>query len=148
MFDGLVTIEGAAFYYDFTNLQIFALEQDAGSFPLPQLINAKGAEIFGAEIQLTVEPVEALRIEYNVGFLETEYTEFSNTLFRVPPQVPGAPPQDPVPVAVDYTGNQMIGAPRWSMSGSIQYTLDLSRFGTVVPRFSFSWTPPRRSKTV
>ncbi len=25
------------------------------------------------------------------------------------------------------------------MSGSIQYTIDLSRFGTVVPRFSFSW---------
>jgi iron complex outermembrane receptor protein len=139
LFDGLITIEGAAFYYDFTNLQIFALEQDAGSFPLPQLVNAKGAEIFGAEIQLALEPVEGLRIEYNAGFLETEYTEFTNTLFRVPPRPIGAPPEPPVPVVIDYTGNQMIGAPSWSMSGSIQYTIDLSRFGTVVPRFSFSW---------
>ena len=139
LFDGLITLEAAAFYYDFTNLQIFALEQDAGSFPLPQLINAKGAEIFGAEIQLAIEPVEGLRIEYNAGFLESEYTDFTNTLFRVPPRIPGAPPQDPVPVVIDYTGNDLIGAPRWSMSGSIQYSIELSRLGSVVPRFSFSW---------
>jgi len=139
LFDGRVTIEGAAFYYDFTNLQIFALEQDSGSFPLPQLINAKGAEIYGAEIQLAIEPFDNLKIEYNVGFLESEYTEFTNTLFRLPPRIVGEPPPDPVPVVIDYSGNQLIGAPRWSMSGSIEYTIDLVRFGTLVPRFSFSW---------
>ena len=138
-FDQRVTIEGSAFYYDFTNLQIFALEQDSGSFPLPQLINAKGSENRGVEVQISIEPFEGLKIDYNVGFLDTEYTEFTNTLFRLPPRQPGDPPRDPVPVVIDYSGNDMIGAPQWSMSGSIQYTIDLSRLGTVVPRFSFSW---------
>jgi iron complex outermembrane receptor protein len=138
-FDDRLGVELAGFIYDYSDLQIFALEQDAGSFPLPQLINAQGAEILGVEVQLTLEPVEHLAIALNAAFLETEYTEFTNTLFRVPPRPPGQVPTDPVPVPITYTGNQMIGAPRWAVNGSIQYTFGLSRLGELVPRFSFSW---------
>lgn len=139
LFDDRFRFEVAGFAYDYSNLQIFALEQDAGSFPLSQLINASGARIYGAEAQLSIEPIEDFKITLNGAFLDTEYTEFSNTLFRPPPRAPGAPPQPPVPIVIDYTGNQMIGAPRWAVNGSIQYTIGLARFGQLVPRFSFSW---------
>lgn len=142
-FDGRLTASLSGFYYDFRDLQIFALEQDAGSFPLPQLINAQSAEVLGAELELRVEPIRGLDLRYDVAYLDTEYGEFTNTLFRVPPRQPGAPPADPVPVVLDYTGNRMIGSPEWSMSGSVQYTQPLQfrerSLGELVPRFSFSW---------
>ena len=44
---------------------------------------------------------------------------------------------------IDYSGNQMNNAPRFSAIGSLQYTLPLllggADFGSLVPRISFTW---------
>jgi len=143
--EGSLEVNFAAFYYDFQDLQIFALEQDAGSFPLPQLINAQGAEVIGAELELHYQPswLEGLDIRINTGVLKTEYTSFVNTLYRLPPRIPNQPPPDPAPIPINYTGNAMIGAPMWTANGSAQYTFPLlvggADFGELIPRISIVW---------
>lgn len=145
-YDGSLTLDLAGFYYDFKNLQIFALEQDDRSFALPQLINAQGAEVLGAELELRFRPagrwLEGLDLRVNAAFLDTEYTEFVNILFRSRPRIGGNP--EPVPIPVDNTGNELIGSPRWSVNGALQYTLPLrfggaADYGELIPRVSITW---------
>ena len=143
LLDGMLNVNGAVFYYDYQDLQIFALEQDGNAYPLPQLINAQGATIFGAELGFNAEPIDGLTIRYDVAFLETEYSEFTNTINRFI-RDPNSGQTTFVDATLDYTGNRMIGSPAFSMSGAIQYTLPLilsegRDWGELVPRFSFSW---------
>ena len=142
-FDGRLTADLVGFYYDFRDLQIFALEQDAGSFPLPQLINAQGAEVLGVELGFRVEPIRGLDLRLDAAYLDSEYTEFVNTLFRVPPTPPGQPRPDPVPIPIDYTGNPLIGSPEFTASGTVQYALPVylgeTNLGELIPRVSISW---------
>ena len=140
-FEDRLKLSAAYFYTEFTDLQIFQLEQDAGDgFPLPQLISASGALIWGFEAELEAEPVENLIVAFNMGYLNTEYTDFVNVLF-----LPGARSPDPlipptfIRQEIVYTGNPMISAPEWQLSGSVQYALSMGRAGILTPRFSFSW---------
>ena len=143
-FDELLKVQAAVFFYDYEDMQIFALEQDAGSFPLPQLINAKGAEIYGAELGIRLEPIDGLRIRYDVAFLETQYDEFSNKILK---QLVNPDDRSDVRVSevtLNYTGNRLIGSPPWSMSGAVEYTFPIftpggRHLGDLTPRFSFSW---------
>lgn len=142
-FDGLVKFSGAAFYYDFVDMQVFQIESDGGVGPVPQLINAKGAQIFGAELDFEAEPIEGLTFRISAAFLETEYDKFESTISTTaPPRGDGTPGIVTIR-PVDYTGNTMVGAPRWSMSASVQYEMPLDggsrNFGVLTPRFSASF---------
>jgi iron complex outermembrane receptor protein len=138
--DDMIQINGAFFYYQYENIQIFQIESDIGVGPLPQLINAQGAEIFGVEIDLVTEPIEGLDISLSAAYLNTKYSKFETSLFEVIPQLPGdLPPPSFIETPVVYTGNRMVAAPQWSMTGSVQYTLPVGRLGELIPRFSFSY---------
>jgi iron complex outermembrane receptor protein len=142
-FDGLMKFNGAAFYYDFEDLQVFQIESDGGVGPVPQLINAKGARVFGAEVDLEAEPIEGLAIRFSAAFLDTEYDEFESTIStKAPPRGDGTPGIVTI-LPVDYTGNTMVGAPQWSLSASVQYDLALTfrtwDLGVLTPRFSASF---------
>jgi iron complex outermembrane receptor protein len=137
-FDGLLDLSGAAFFYSFENMQIFQLQQEGGSLPIFQLINAQKAEILGVEFGLRAIPIEGLDIRYDVSWLDSEYPEFTSTIPRVI-RAPGAPPVITM-IPVDYTGNRLLGSPEWSMSGAIEYEASLPReLGFLIPRFSFSY---------
>jgi iron complex outermembrane receptor protein len=137
-FDGRLQLNAAAFYYLYENMQIFQIQQASGGIPLFQLINAQKAEILGVEASLHAEPIEGLKIHYEMGWLDSEYPEFVSTIILRVPTPPGAP-RKTIEVTSDYTGNRLLGAPDWSMSGSVEYSIPLRRMGTLIPRFSFSW---------
>lgn len=138
--DGLLVVDAAAFAYDYKDIQIFQIESDIGVGPIPQLINAQGARIYGAEIDLSVEPFEGLSIRFNAAYLDTEYSKFETTVATpIPPLPDELPPPKFEITDVIYTGNRMVGSPEWSMTGSIQYTAPIGRLGELTPRFSFSY---------
>jgi iron complex outermembrane receptor protein len=91
------------------------------------------------EADLTANPIDGLDVQLSAAYLDTEYDKFTTgftEFFRI-----GNPPtRVSREVTLDYTGNQLVGAPRWSAVGSIQYTLPLPGLGSeLVPRFSFTY---------
>lgn len=140
-FDDRLSVDAAVFYYEYKDLQIFQIESDGNVGPIPQLINAQGAEIFGVELDLRVSPLEGLEITLNAAYLDTEYSKFETTISDPIPRSPFStePPQFNV-TAVSYTGNRMVASPEFSMTGSVQYAIPLGeRLGELTPRFSFSF---------
>lgn len=39
----------------------------------------------------------------------------------------------------DYSGNPLISAPEWNFSGVVEYLIPLSRWGSLVPSYNFSY---------
>jgi iron complex outermembrane receptor protein len=138
-FDGRLALDAAAFFYKYKDQQIFQIQQSGAGPPLFQLINAQQSEILGVEASLHAEPIEGLTIQYEVGWLDSEYPEFVST-FRVRVPTPPGAPRKTIDIVSDYTGNRLLGSPVWSMSGLVEYSIPLPlNLGELVPRFSFSW---------
>jgi iron complex outermembrane receptor protein len=149
-FDGRLKFNLTGFYYDYQDLQVFIIEQTPLGYPIPKLVNAESAEIYGVELDLDTEPVPGLRLTYNFAWVESEYAEFSvNFTEKLRPPRPCRTCPRPPPITVernyDYTGNPLIASPRLSMTGSIGYDVPLpgtlfnQGLGTLTPRFSFVW---------
>ena len=68
--DNRLQLNSAVFYYDYTDQQF--VNQIGIS---AQLANAGGADILGAEFELTAAVTEALTIGFGLGLLDTEYSE-------------------------------------------------------------------------
>jgi iron complex outermembrane receptor protein len=138
------------FYYDYDELQVFVLEQTPAGFPIPKLVNATNAIVYGLEVDFTAEPLPGLDITYNFAWVESEYADFK-VAFTEKIRLPKPCPSCPRPPAIlaeriyDYTGNPLIASPRLSMTGSIAYDVPLpgtlfnQGLGTLTPRFSFVW---------
>ena len=58
--DGMITLNMAAWYYDYENYQVFVVQNSGGVFPLPQLLNAPRVESKGIELDATLRPQEGL----------------------------------------------------------------------------------------
>lgn len=143
--DDRLSLRASFFSSQYQNQQVFLLSQDqVGGFPLPQLSNAQESNILGLEADLEAEPIDGLEIAFSMAFLDTEFGFFEDELIEIK-RPPGG--GDPVTIIsiLDYSGNQMVGAPRWSMAGFVQYSLPLADWsgywlaGELRPRVSFAW---------
>jgi iron complex outermembrane receptor protein len=150
-FDGRLMTNVTGFYYDYQDLQVFKTEQSLTAFfSTNKLVNAKGAEIYGIELDLAAQPIEGMNITFNAAWVESVYDEFITLLpFRFRKQRPGGMgffPPIIVKFPFDYSGNDLIGSPRFSFTGSIDYEIPLPGGiagpflpGKLTPRYSFSW---------
>lgn len=102
------------FYYDYKNIQVYILD-DTGVLPVQRKGNAKGAEIYGFEAELTARPVRSLELSLAGGYTHSQYRTFV-----VPPN--------------DYTGNRLTNSPKFTVSGSVQYTHDVGSAGKIIGR--------------
>jgi iron complex outermembrane receptor protein len=132
-------VDLTAFYYDYQDLQVFQLEQDSRGFPIQQLVNAEEAEVYGVELDLHASPIEGLDLRFNMGFLESEYGKFGQTIYVAARRTPGGGKPEIREINIDYSGNRLIGSPVWALGGAVEYAFLVGRFGELIPRFSFSW---------
>ena len=72
--DRRVQLNGAAFYYDFEDLQFYGPLFDSPFGPLFGIANAGDAEVMGAELELVWLAAEGLDIHFGLGLLDTELT--------------------------------------------------------------------------
>jgi iron complex outermembrane receptor protein len=68
--DGSVILNGAVFFYDWEDLQVFDVDADGN----PAFLNVPNTEIFGADLELQWVPAEGWFIQAGLGFLDTEIT--------------------------------------------------------------------------
>jgi iron complex outermembrane receptor protein len=68
--DGRVIFNGAAFFYDWEDLQVF----DVDATGAPAFLNVPKTEIFGADLELQWVPAESWYVQAGLGLLNTEIT--------------------------------------------------------------------------
>lgn len=137
--DGRVALDLALFHYTYENYQVFIVKNDFGSIPQRVVLNANDVIYYGAEATLGVSPVENLNLTARFGWNESEFLDFSRQqVYEIPqPQPEGS---TIVQVLIDYTGNSVPNAPEFKVSGTVDYTLDMGRYGSLIPRYDIAWT--------
>jgi iron complex outermembrane receptor protein len=138
------------FYYSYDNLQVFIIDQTDLGYPIPKLVNSESATVYGVELDLGAEPLPGLNLTYNFAWVESEYTDFVVSFAEtetLPRPCRTCPPPEPLRFlkTFDYSGNPLIASPRFSMTGSAEYLVNLPGtlfgvgLGSLTPRLSFSW---------
>ncbi len=122
--DNMLTLSGAAFYYDYTNQQV----QDTRPGPVSFLVNAPKSEVYGAELEATLRASRALTINASGGYLHASYKTL--TL------------QD-----TDLSGNDLPFAPNWTAQFGFDWTVidsgeDTVTFSPIVSYFSRQFFSP------
>ena len=139
-FDRRATFNGAGFYYDYDDIQIFQLRNTESGIPVPTLINSNDAELYGVELELTLSPfegwaplqAEGIQIFGSFAWLNSQYKDFQQT--RVLVQAAGSPT-----ITEDFSGNTLINSPEFSFTGFLAWDLDLEGLGFLTPRFDWSY---------
>ncbi len=105
MFDGTLTANLSVFYYDFSNKQ-----EQVNTGVSFRVSNAASATSKGVELELSWNPIEGLNLFANGGYLDAKYEKFPNG---------GG-------VGIDFDGNQLAGASKYSASWGGSWTAPLT----------------------
>lgn len=136
----------SAFYYKYKDLQLSISNATAVT-----IINAADAEIKGAEVEFSAQPVDGLTIDLGASYLDATYTSFKNAEVYIP-NVDGA--GNPIGgntrvTGYDASGLRLIRTPKWTGTAGITYAAPVGdgKFtGSVRARYNgdFIWEPSGR----
>ncbi len=119
LLDNKLRLNGALFYNDFSDLQVFT-QINTGGLPLLVLDNATSAEVLGAEFDATFYPHPNLLLNLTGAFMDSRIGSLSVN-------------------GVDLTGNTIPNTPDASVSGLARYDHDLGDYGSVYLQGSFAY---------
>jgi iron complex outermembrane receptor protein len=123
--DRRLTLNGAAFLYDYRDMQLSSFHSGGGLTNVVLTVeNAGREEIKGVELELAARPVEGLDIQIGAGYQTNRYKELAAG----------------VPWSKD---NVLPDAPKWTLNAGVQYRIALGGAGHLVPRLDGSY----KSKT-
>lgn len=109
----------AAFYYDYTDLQVETLNDFVTT---PQ--NAASAEVFGVDLDTAVKLTREFELKLGASWLPTaKYIKFPDAIAFVQPLGPGGLVTDST---FDASGSRMLTAPKFTGTLAEVYTKDLS----------------------
>lgn len=106
---GRAQLDVSAFYYDYTDLQVFTVA-NTGATPVQILTNAADAEIYGLDAEAILRATDRLDIRLGLGLLSAEY---------VNADIGGR----------DRSGETLVNSPELSFNGSIRYEHPISNLG-------------------
>jgi len=147
-----VTFNAAAFYYSYDDIQVQALSPTTG---LTALTNAAKAEIYGAEFEGQVPLTDTLTLRGGLAWTHATYVDFPGALLTFPRTTDaqcGVNPNRPcgnIQTPADASGNDMVRAPRWNGSISLDYRGEvaggeLDASATASYNSGFSWDAGNR----
>lgn len=116
LFDNLVDIEGAIFYYDYRNKQLASNRPDTlGVFGiLNALVNVPKSAEKGAELSVRFHPVGGLTLSAQATYLDS-YVRGSFLSFDQFSTVP-----------IDLHGEPFPNTPKWALVGGLSYEFDVN----------------------
>jgi outer membrane receptor protein involved in Fe transport len=161
-FDDRLIVNVEAFFYDYSDLQLVVIDGLGFRFE-----NAD-TRVWGSELELVAMPIDGLRLNANVSYLNTEILDLQTLdpagltpfeQYRLLQRshaeyVPGAVPfedrscpfidengvQQSRPCTLDdFSGNQLPRAPEWSITLAAEYAIPLGDWGTLTPRVQYYW---------
>lgn len=120
--DRRFTLNGAAFYYDYKNLQVGFVNANN----IVETINAASARNYGIELEATFRPTPSLNVSAYATYLNARFKDFCNGYYRKlvtgQSEIPACPTD---PALVDLSGKRLANAPDVTVGGSIDWTADL-----------------------
>jgi iron complex outermembrane receptor protein len=124
LLDRRVRLNMAAFYYDYTNIQIQLINRG-----LLSSYSGSGAKLYGLDGDLTAKVTSDFTINVGASYLHNEYKAFQ--AFSATPIVPQFPPPVGRPNGgnaigtVNAVGNKLQAAPDWTLNVGANYKIDL-----------------------
>ncbi|NQY88399.1 MAG: TonB-dependent receptor [Colwellia sp.] len=116
--DHTVKINGAVYYYDYQNLQIFDTNIETSAFLIQ---NAGNAEISGFELEGRWLITSDLDISLGIGYSDTEIVEYSTNL------------------GTKAEGNVLANTPKWTINSIASYYWELSEQLGLRASVDFNW---------
>jgi outer membrane receptor protein involved in Fe transport len=135
--DGRLGLDFSLFYYSYQDYQIFTAQQFASSPPEFVILNAKSAEVYGAEIDAVIRPWAGAFANVRFGWLETQFLDFVQVQQEIQ-IVQGA--QVVTNRELQNTGNPLLNSPRFKVSLTGEQTITIGRFGAITARYDGVWT--------
>jgi iron complex outermembrane receptor protein len=115
---GRLTLNAAAFFYDYEDLQVQSLDSDTGQFGYD---NAAKAQVYGIDAETSFAASE--RWSFSGGLVWVPKREFVEYLTE----------------DEDFSGNTLVRAPEWSAVGAIGYGQPLGELGNLWARLEYSY---------
>ena len=116
-FDRTVRLNLSGFHANYSQLQVRA---NVGEFL--SVYNAGSAAINGVELQSQFRPLDRLALGFNAAWLNARYTQYTYTTGGV---------------VTDFTGQTLSRAPKWDLTGNIQYSFNVGNRVTLIPRAEY-----------
>jgi iron complex outermembrane receptor protein len=114
LFDRHVTLEGAAFYYDYHDKQILGFVNTGFPFgTLPKLLNVPTSRVAGFELSTSIRPATGLSFRGAVSYIDSKVTRSYLT-------------PAPYGAVIDLKGEGFPNTPRWQISGGFDYETPVS----------------------
>lgn len=114
--DNRLKFNAALFYNDYKDLQLTIFALNETGLPTSEFQNAGKAKFYGGEIELAMIVTDALTVDFNVGYLESEFIEYK-TVDRATGET----------LDVSDTANLPF-APTWDSKLGLNYALYLSGY--------------------
>ena len=119
--DKRITLNGAAFYYDYRNKQLRSRIVDGVFGLLSSLVNVPKSTIKGAEIELGSRPIDGLSLGLSATYLDAKIKRYSGIVGADVDPVTGLN----LPVYASYKGSPLPFAPKWQMSANFRYEAEV-----------------------
>lgn len=119
LWDNRLRMNLSGFYYDYQDIQAYSSVERDG-LTVQVLDNAAGAEMYGAEAEFTVMPIDNLDLSLGLAWLHAKYGEYAS-------------------LGDDYSGNQMPQAPEYSLNSRAAYTINTASGVTITPSIDVSY---------
>jgi len=134
-----VRLNLAAYYYDYSNVQVASQVQIGTSGPplftpitSALLQNAATVQVYGGEAELSLAPTRNLTIDLNAAYTHAEYADYEKAAVAEPIVVSGTNVPTLTGTKTVYrnvSGNQVIRAPEFTAGINATYTVPTPVFG-------------------
>lgn len=136
LFDGIVRLNGAAFYYDQKDLQLLQVQ---GALTI--VVNAAESRVKGADFDVEVALTPQLTLRGGASFLDGEYTNYGDAPITTPNPLGGN-----IIVSGDARGLDTLRSPKfqsvlgvtWEPTGNLSFAANYNY------NDSFAWDPDNR----
>jgi iron complex outermembrane receptor protein len=136
-FMGRMSLDVSFFYYSYNDYQIFTAQQFLGGNPEFVILNAKDAEVYGSEVEVVGRPWVGAFLNLRFSWLESQFLDFVKRDQFLAQQ--GG--QDVLSFKeTQNSGNPLLNSPRFKVSLTAEQTIQLGRYGSLVPRYDVVWT--------
>ena len=112
LFDNKLSIDAAAFYYDYKNKQLKGKYLDPFFGPLDALVNIPKSSVTGGEITIDARPVRGLDLSVNGTYLDAKIKQFVGI--------------NSAGQSGDFAGTRMPYTPKWQIGANANYEFPVS----------------------
>lgn len=137
-FDGRLGLDAQLFYYDYTNYQIFTIQQQLGGQPEFVVLNANDTRVYGAEADVSARPWAGAFVQARFSWLDSRFLDFTQVqLSRLPV---GLTSSIIVKREINNSGHPTLNSPKFKFSLTAEQMVPIGRYGSLTARYDGAWT--------